>query len=168
MPWGSLVPEKSQESFSQPSQWISSADWPLLQLLGPCHCSAALWQARTPLCPGDGLCGSVPVCFTATTSTRPRLWFLELCQVRGVSSKLTSVLCAGVRAEEGMEGRLIISMGATAWDLQLGWDVCAVLFVRGVSEHPTISITMLSELQAATGNSGHNVMLYGTGNNLPC
>lgn len=67
-----------------------------------------------------------------------------------------------------MEGRLITTMGATAWDLQLGWDLWAALLITGVSEHPTITITMLSELQAATGNSGHHVMVYGTGNNLPC
>lgn len=90
------------------------------------------------------------------------------CQVRGFSSKLTSVLHAGVRAEAGMEGRLITTMGATAWDLQLGWHLWAALPITGVSEHPTITITMLRELQAATGNSGHHVMVYGAGNNLPC
>lgn len=78
------------------------------------------------------------------------------------------MLCAGARAEEGMEGRLITARGAAAWDLQLGWDMCAALLVSGVPEHPTISITRLSELQAATDNSGHNVMDYGTGNNPPC
>lgn len=52
-----------------------------------------------------------------------------------------------------MEGRLITARGAAAWDLQLGWDMCAALLVSGVPEHPTISITMLSELQAATDNS---------------
>lgn len=86
------------------------------------------------------------------------------------------MLRAGVRAEEGMAGRLIIAMGATAWGF-IGYSymgftawlghVCSFACQWCLSEHPTISITMLSELQAATGNGGHNVMVYGTGDDLP-
>lgn len=62
------------------------------------------------------------------------------------------MLRAGVRAEEGMEGRLIMAMGATAWDSQLGWDMGAALLVSGVSLSTHHQHYMLSELQAATGN----------------
>lgn len=47
LPQGAF-PEKSQKSFSQPFPRNSSADCALLLLLGPCHCSAALWQAGHP------------------------------------------------------------------------------------------------------------------------
>lgn len=66
-----------------------------------------------------------------------------------------------------MEGRLTISKGATTWDLQVSWD--QALLVIGVSlSIPPICITVISVLQAATNNGGHDVKVDGPGEDLPC
>lgn len=38
--------------------------------LGPCCSTSALLQAQAPLCAGDGLCGSIPMCFTLNPGSR--------------------------------------------------------------------------------------------------
>lgn len=70
-------------------------------------------------------------------------------------------ICTVCRCKSSVfrEGRLTISLAGT---------MCAALLVTGVSlSTPPICIIVMSGLQAATNNGGHDVKVNGPGKDLP-